>query len=81
MSTWNSTLINDRYQTIEKTKFNGKEENGKKPWRMTPHLWKLEYNRHRHGMQIVYVAYKYVILWILYFYWIFSTMGAVMNYC
>ena len=45
-----------------KTKFNGKEENGKKPRRMIPHLWKLEYNRHHHGMQIVYVAYKYVIL-------------------
>ena len=53
---------NHRYQTTEKTKFNGKEENGKKPRRMTPHLWKLEYNRNLRGMQIVYVAYKYVIL-------------------
>ena len=53
---------NHRYRTTKKTIFNGKDENGKKPQRMTPHLWKLEYNRHRHGMQIVYVAYKYVIL-------------------
>ena len=53
---------NHRYLTNEKTKFNGKEENGNKPRRMTPNLWKLEYNRHRHGIQIVYVAYKYVIL-------------------
>ena len=28
----------------------GKEENGKKPQRMTPHLWNLEYNRNRQGM-------------------------------
>ena len=38
---------NHRYRTTEKTKFNGKEENGKKPRRMTPHLWKLKYNRNR----------------------------------
>ena len=50
------------YRTTEKTNINGKEENGKKPRRMTPHLWKLEYNRHHHGMQIVNVAYKYGIL-------------------
>ena len=48
---------NHRYQTTKKKKFNGKEENGKKPQRMTPHQWKLEYNRNRLGMQIVYVAY------------------------
>ena len=53
---------NHKYQTTKKTKFNGKEENGKKPRRMTSHLWNLEYNRHRHSMQIVYVAYKYIIL-------------------
>jgi hypothetical protein len=35
----------------DKAKFNGKEENGKKPRRMTPHLWKLEYIRNRQGMQ------------------------------
>ena len=46
------------YKTIEKTKFNGKEENAKKPRRMTPRLWKLEYNRHRRGMQIVYATYN-----------------------
>jgi hypothetical protein len=34
---------NHSYQTADKEKFNGKEENGKKPQRMTPHLWKLEY--------------------------------------
>ena len=38
---------NHRYQTTEKTKFNGKEENGKKPRRKAPHLWKLENNRNR----------------------------------
>jgi hypothetical protein len=24
---------------------------------MTPHLWKLEYNRNRQGKQLVYVSY------------------------
>ena len=48
---------NHTYRTTDKEKFNGKEENGKKPRRMTPHLWKLEYNRNRQGMQLVYVSY------------------------
>jgi len=47
---------NHTYRTTDKAKFNGKEENGKKPRRMTPHLWKLEYNRNRQGMQLVYVS-------------------------
>ena len=38
---------NHRYRTIEKHIFNGKEEIGLKPRRMTPHLWRLEYNRNR----------------------------------
>jgi hypothetical protein len=46
---------NQSYQTIDKEKFNGKEENGKKPRRMTPHLWKLEYIRNHQGMKIIYV--------------------------
>ena len=32
---------NHSYRTTNKEKFNGKEENGKKPRRMTPRLWKL----------------------------------------
>ena len=55
-------IKNHWYRTTKEKQFNGKEENGKKPRRMAPHLWNLEYNRHRHGMQIVYVAYQYVIL-------------------
>jgi hypothetical protein len=46
---------NHIYLTTNKEKFNGKEENGKKPQRMTPHLWKLEYIRNHQGMQIIYV--------------------------
>jgi hypothetical protein len=47
---------NHRYRSTEKHIFNGKEENGLKPWRMTPRLWKLQYNRNRQGIldQIVY---------------------------
>ena len=41
---------NHTYRTTNKAKFNGKEENGKKPRRMTPHLWNLEYNRNHQGM-------------------------------
>ena len=42
---------NHRYRTTEKHLFNGKEETGLKPRRMTPHLWRLEYNRNRQGTQ------------------------------
>ena len=48
---------NHPYRTTDKAKLNGKEGNGKKTRRMTPHLWKLEYNRNRQGMQLVYVSY------------------------
>ena len=38
---------NQRYRTTTKNIFNGKQENALKPKRMTPHLWKLQYNRNR----------------------------------
>ena len=51
-------LPNNRsYRTTYKGKINGKEENGKKPRRMTPHLWNLEYNINRRGMKILYETY------------------------
>ena len=37
--------MNHKYQSTEKHLFNGKEETTSKPQIMTPHLWKLEYNR------------------------------------
>ena len=36
---------NHRYQIAKKHIFNGKEETSSRPRRMTPHLWKLEYDR------------------------------------
>ena len=39
---------NRRYRTIERNIFNGKQEAALKPWRMTPHLWNMQYNRNRH---------------------------------
>jgi hypothetical protein len=42
---------NHRYRTTEKHIFNAKEEIGLKPQRMTPHLWRLEYNRNCQGTQ------------------------------
>jgi hypothetical protein len=41
----NFLSMNHRYQTTEKHIFNGKEETGLKPRRMTPRLWKLKHNR------------------------------------
>ena len=31
----------------KKNIFNGKQETALKPWRMTSHLWKMQYNRNR----------------------------------
>ena len=39
---------NHRYRTTERNIFNGKQETTLKPWRMTPHLWKMKYKRNRH---------------------------------
>ena len=36
-----------RYRKIKKILFNGKQETALKPQRMTPQLWKLQYNRNR----------------------------------
>ena len=36
---------NHRYRTTEKNIFNGNRETALKTWRMTPHLWKMQYNR------------------------------------
>ena len=53
---------NHRYRTTEKHIFNLKEETGIKPRRMTPHLWKLEYNiLNRHGNHLVYVS-TYILM-------------------
>ena len=46
---------NHSYRTTNNAKFNGKEENEKKPQRMTPCLCKLEYIRNRQGTQITCV--------------------------
>ena len=36
---------NHRYQIVKKHRFKGKEETSSRPRRMTPHLWKLEYDQ------------------------------------
>ena len=43
---------NHKYRT-EKHLFNGKEEITSKPRRMTPRLWKLEYNRINHQGSVI----------------------------
>ena len=34
---------NNRCRTTKKNIFNGNRETALKPWRMTPHLWKMQY--------------------------------------
>ena len=40
---------NHRYRTTKKNLYNGKQETALKPQIMTPHLWKLQYNRNCQG--------------------------------
>jgi hypothetical protein len=48
---------NHKYHTTEKDLFNGKQETGLKTQRMTPHLWKLAYERiNPRGTHFVYVS-------------------------
>jgi hypothetical protein len=62
---WNVTLMSigtSSLRTIgiillKKHNFNGKEETGLKPRRMTPHFWRLEYNTNRQDTQFFYVSY------------------------
>jgi len=57
MSIGTSSLRTIGIELHKKHIFNLKEETGIKPRRMTPHLWKLEYNRNRQGKKLVYVSY------------------------
>ena len=51
---------------------NQKEENGLRPWRMTPHAWKFQYNRISQGMdRIVYVSIYMIRLDYFIFLWDF----------
>ena len=46
-----------KYRTTEKNLFNVKQDIGLKPQRMTPHLWKLAYDRiNPRGTHFVYVS-------------------------
>ena len=57
---------NHRYQTNQKNLFNGNEETALKLWRMTPHLWKLQYNRNRQvGMYGSSYMKRYVFFFIM----------------
>ena len=48
---------NHKYHTTEKYIFNGKQETGLKPQRMTPRQWKLEYDIiNPRGTHFVYVS-------------------------
>jgi hypothetical protein len=48
---------NHKYRTTEKYIFNGKQETRLKPQRMTPHLWKLAYEKiNPQGTHFVYVS-------------------------
>ena len=51
-----------KYRIVEKHLFNGKEETSSRPRRMTPHLWKLEYNRlnRRGNAQFIVRSLKFI---------------------
>jgi hypothetical protein len=57
---------NHRYRTVEKHIFNVKEEIAIKPQRMTPQLWKLEYNINHQGNIFNYVSHKMFYNFYLY---------------
>ena len=44
---------NHKYRITEKHLFNGLEETTSKPQRMTPRLWKLEYNKINHRGNVI----------------------------
>ena len=48
MSIGISSLRITGIEQLKKVFFNGKQETALKPGRMTPHLWKMQYNRNRH---------------------------------
>ena len=57
MSIGTSSLRTIGTEELKKHLFNGKEETGLRPRRMTPGLWKLQYNRiSQHINQIVYLS-------------------------
>ena len=60
---------NHRYWISKKHLFNGKEETSSRPRRMTPHLWKLEYDRlnRRGNVQFVIRSLKFVFWYYLIF--------------
>jgi hypothetical protein len=71
---------NHRYRTTKKYIFNLKEEVGIKPRRMTPNLWKSEYNRlKRQGKHLVYVSSYILMFYYFNFYRIMFIISN--NYC
>jgi hypothetical protein len=66
MSIDTSSLRTINIKLTEKHLFNGKEETAIKPRRMTPHLWKLEYNINHQGKQFDYVSHKMFYNFYLY---------------
>ena len=62
---------NYKYGTTERNVFNGKQETTLKPQRMTPHLWKLHYNKNRQGgmqessYKKCYAFYYYYVLFTI----------------
>ena len=65
---------NHRHRTPEKYLFNGKEEIALKPQRMTPRLWKLEYNRICQGINIELSMHQMLNDCNFFFYYIFLTL-------
>ena len=69
MSLGTSSIIIISIELMKKNIFNGKEETSTRPWRMTPHLWKLEYEwlNRRGNVQFVVWNLKFVFWYCLIF--------------
>ena len=61
----------------KKNLFNGKQETALKPRRMTPHLWKMQYNRNR---QACMYGSSYMNCYV-FFYCVLFTIVAIIDLC
>ena len=68
---------NHRYRTTERNLFNGNQETALKPQRMTPHLWKMQYNRNR---QAGTYGSSYMNCCV-FFYCVLFTVVAIIYFC
>ena len=68
LGTFSTIIIGIKFP--KKYLFNWKEETSSRPWRMTPHLWKLEYDQLNHQGNLHFVVWS--LKFIFWYYILFS---------